>query len=138
MGFEPTNPLGIRPSTLRLWPSWATPASVFLYFRFNLNITNTFSYSHLNDFYVGKYFFKIMLVPVRCFTCGKLIAHIYNDYLSRIKQGEEPNLVMDSLKINRYCCRRMFISSVETIYQVIPYYEALRKRRAEIQSEMDG
>ena len=138
MGFEPTNPLGIRPSTLRLWPSWATPASVFLYFRFNLNITNAFLYCHLNDFYVGQYFFIIMLVPVRCFTCGKLIAHIYNDYLSRIKQGEEPNLVMDYLKINRYCCRRMFISSVETIYQVIPYYESLRKRRAEIQSEMDG
>jgi DNA-directed RNA polymerase subunit N len=92
----------------------------------------------MNDFYVGNYFFYIMLVPVRCFTCGKLIAHIYNEYLSRVKIGEEPNLVMDSLKINRYCCRRMFISSVETIYQVIPYYEALRKRKAEIQSEMDG
>jgi DNA-directed RNA polymerase subunit N len=45
---------------------------------------------------------------------------------------------MDNLKINRYCCRRMFISGVETIYQVIPYYESLRKRKAEIQSEMDG
>ena len=59
-----------------------------------------------------------MLIPVRCFTCGKLIAHIYNEYIYRVKLGEEPNNVMDSLKINRYCCRRMFISSVETIYQV--------------------
>lgn len=78
-----------------------------------------------------------MLIPVRCFTCGKLIANIYNDYVSRLKLGEEPNQILDSLKIHRYCCRRMFISSVETIYQVIPYYEALRKRRAEIQSEME-
>ncbi|MGE0388682.1 MAG: DNA-directed RNA polymerase subunit N [Candidatus Nitrosocosmicus sp.] len=78
-----------------------------------------------------------MLVPVRCFTCGKLIADIYNEFLAQVKQGEEPNKVMDSLKITRYCCRRMFVSSVETIYQVIPYYEALRKRRAEIQSEME-
>ncbi len=78
-----------------------------------------------------------MLIPVRCFTCGKLIADIYDEYVARVKTGEEPNLVMDSLKINRYCCRRMFISSVETIYQVIPYYEALRKRRAEIQTEME-
>ncbi|HKU83290.1 MAG TPA: DNA-directed RNA polymerase subunit N [Candidatus Nitrosocosmicus sp.] len=78
-----------------------------------------------------------MLVPVRCFTCGKLIADIYNEYLTQLKQGEEPNKVMDSLNITRYCCRRMFVSSVETIYQVIPYYEALRKRRAEIQSEME-
>ncbi len=78
-----------------------------------------------------------MLIPVRCFTCGKLIADIYDEYVARVKTGEEPNQVMDSLKINRYCCRRMFISSVETIYQVIPYYEALRKRRAEIQTEME-
>ena len=78
-----------------------------------------------------------MLAPVRCFTCGKLIANIYNEYLTQLKQGEEPNKIMDSLKITRYCCRRMFVSSVETIYQVIPYYEALRKRRAEIQSEME-
>lgn len=78
-----------------------------------------------------------MLIPVRCFTCGKLLANIHNEYLTRLKQGEEPNKVMDSLKITRYCCRRMFVSSVETIYQVIPYYEALRKRRAEIQSEME-
>ena len=78
-----------------------------------------------------------MLVPVRCFTCGKLIANIYNEYLTQLKQVEEPNKIMDSLKITRYCCRRMLVSSVETIYQVIPYYEALRKRRAEIQSEME-
>jgi DNA-directed RNA polymerase subunit N len=78
-----------------------------------------------------------MLVPVRCFTCGKLIANIYNEYLTRLKQGEEPNKILDSLKITRYCCRRMFVSTVETIYQVIPYYESLRKRRAEIQSEME-
>jgi DNA-directed RNA polymerase subunit N len=78
-----------------------------------------------------------MLVPVRCFTCGKLIANIYNEYLTRLKQGEESNKILDSLKITRYCCRRMFVSTVETIYQVIPYYESLRKRRAEIQSEME-
>jgi DNA-directed RNA polymerase subunit N len=78
-----------------------------------------------------------MLVPVRCFTCGKLIANIYNEYLTRLKQGEEPNKILDSLEITRYCCRRMFVSTVETIYQVIPYYESLRKRRAEIQSEME-
>ena len=103
-----------------------------------MNIPTIIIGCKLKGFYVGNYFFKSMLVPVRCFTCGKLIAHIYNEYISRIKLGEEPNQVMDALKISRYCCRRMFISSVETIYQVIPYYESLRKRRAEIQSEMDG
>jgi DNA-directed RNA polymerase subunit N len=78
-----------------------------------------------------------MLIPIRCFTCGNLIANKYSEYSSRIKAGEDPAEVMDSLNIKRYCCRRMFVSSVETIYQVIPYYEALRRRKSEIESEID-
>ncbi|HEU4482999.1 MAG TPA: DNA-directed RNA polymerase subunit N [Nitrososphaeraceae archaeon] len=76
-----------------------------------------------------------MLIPVRCFTCGGLIADKYFEYKERVKSGEEDGTVLDSLGIKRYCCRRMFISSVETIYQVIPYYEVLRRRLSEMQSE---
>ena len=78
-----------------------------------------------------------MLVPVRCFTCGGLIADRYSQYTARVKAGEEPAKVMDSLGVRRYCCRRMFVGSVETIYQIIPYYEALRRRMSEIQSEIE-
>ena len=80
---------------------------------------------------------KAMLIPVRCFTCGNVIANKFGEYSNRIKAGEDPAAVMDSLNIKRYCCRRMFVSSVETIYQVIPYYEALRRRMSEIESEID-
>ena len=76
-----------------------------------------------------------MLIPVRCFTCGGLIADKYSEYKERVKSGEGDAEVLDSLGIKRYCCRRMFISSVETIYQVIPYYEVLRTRMSEMQSE---
>ena len=78
-----------------------------------------------------------MLIPVRCFTCGNLIADKYAEYSNRVKAGEEPSKVMDSLNVKRYCCSRMFISSIETIYQIIPYYEALRRRMSEIQSEIE-
>src|SRR6266487_4397954 len=61
-----------------------------------------------------------MLIPIRCFTCGNVVADKYGEYSNRIKAGEDPAYVMDSLNIKRYCCRRMFVSSVETIYQVIP------------------
>ena len=76
-----------------------------------------------------------VLIPVRCFTCGGLIADKYFEYKERVKSGEEESAVLDSLGIKRYCCRRMFISSVETIYQVIPYYEVLRRRMSEMQAE---
>jgi DNA-directed RNA polymerase subunit N len=78
-----------------------------------------------------------MLLPVRCFTCGNLIADKHQEYSTRVKDGEDPAKIMDSLNIKRYCCRRMFVSSVETTYQIIPYYEALRRRMSEIQSEID-
>ena len=78
-----------------------------------------------------------MLVPVRCFTCGKLIADKYEDYQNKIKAGEEPIQVLDELGMDRYCCRRMLLTSVETIQQVIPFYEAMHKRNQEVQSELE-
>ena len=78
-----------------------------------------------------------MLVPVRCFTCGRLIADKYQDYQNKIKAGEEPIKVLDELGMDRYCCRRMLLTSVETIQQVIPFYEAMHTRNQEVQSELE-
>ncbi len=74
-----------------------------------------------------------MLIPVRCFTCGTLIADRYQLYLNRVKMGEKPSKVLDDMGVRRYCCRRMFVSSVETIHQLLPYYEALVRKREEIE-----
>ena len=78
-----------------------------------------------------------MLIPVRCFTCGNLIADKYEDYQNKIKADEDPSKSLDDLGITRYCCRRMLLSTVETIQQVIPFYEAIQKRHREVQSELE-
>ena len=78
-----------------------------------------------------------MLVPVRCFTCGNLVSDKFEEYQNRTKTGEEPAKVLDSLGIERYCCRRMLLTTVETIQQVLPFYEAIYKRNIEIQSELE-
>ena len=78
-----------------------------------------------------------MLVPVRCFTCGNLVADKFDDYQNKVKSGEEPAKVLDSLGIERYCCRRMLLTTVETIQQVLPFYDAMYKRHVEIQSELE-
>jgi DNA-directed RNA polymerase subunit N len=78
-----------------------------------------------------------MLVPVRCLTCGKLIADKYDEYQSKMKLGEEPTKILDSLGFDRYCCRRMLLTTVETIQQVIPFYEAIQKRKQEVQAELE-
>ncbi|MDE1829779.1 MAG: DNA-directed RNA polymerase subunit N [Thaumarchaeota archaeon] len=78
-----------------------------------------------------------MLIPVRCFTCGNLIADKFKEYQTRVKGGEDPAKVLSSFGLNRYCCRAMMLTSVETIHQVIPFYEAIRRREQEVQSELE-
>lgn len=62
-----------------------------------------------------------MIIPVKCFTCGKVIGHLYEEYVNRVNAGEDPKIVMDQLGLDRYCCRRMFLSHVELIDEVMPY-----------------
>jgi DNA-directed RNA polymerase subunit N len=62
------------------------------------------------------------MVPIRCFTCGKLIGDKFADFESRAKNAENPAKILDDLGIKRYCCRRMMISAVDLIDQVLPYY----------------
>jgi DNA-directed RNA polymerase subunit N len=76
-------------------------------------------------------------VPVRCFTCGNLVADKFDEYQNRVKSGEGPAKILDSLGIERYCCRRMMLTTLETIQQVLPFYEAMYKRNIEIQSELE-
>ena len=63
-----------------------------------------------------------MMIPVRCFTCGNLIGDKFAPFQASVKAGEEPGKVLDDLGLKRYCCRRMLISSVDVIDQVLPFY----------------
>ncbi|MFQ6063867.1 MAG: DNA-directed RNA polymerase subunit N [Candidatus Bathyarchaeia archaeon] len=70
-----------------------------------------------------------MIIPVRCFTCGKLIGDKWEEFATRVKAGEDPKKVLDSLEVTRYCCRRMLLSHVEIIDEVLKFYEVGRKRQ---------
>jgi DNA-directed RNA polymerase subunit N len=73
-----------------------------------------------------------MIIPVRCFTCGKVIAPVYEEYVKRYdayknavdageKPKENPKKILDDLGLERYCCRRMIISHVNLIKDAAPY-----------------
>ncbi|MEA1992915.1 MAG: DNA-directed RNA polymerase subunit N [Euryarchaeota archaeon] len=62
-----------------------------------------------------------MIMPVRCFTCGKPIGHLYAEYTERIEAGEPAKDVLDSLGLERYCCRRMILTHAELIDEVLEY-----------------
>ncbi|MEW6749073.1 MAG: DNA-directed RNA polymerase subunit N [Candidatus Micrarchaeota archaeon] len=61
-----------------------------------------------------------MEFPVRCFTCGSVIGHLYEQYAAMVKE-KKPDVVLDELGVSRYCCRRMFISHVDIVPSVLKY-----------------
>ena len=68
-----------------------------------------------------------MMVPIRCFTCGALIGDKWDEFFHRVKDGENPGKVLDDLGLKRYCCRRMLLSNVEVVDDVLKYFEASHK-----------
>ena len=54
-----------------------------------------------------------------------------------MQSGKESQKVLDEIGLERYCCRRMLLTTVESIQQIIPFYEAMHKRNQEVQSELE-
>ena len=75
-----------------------------------------------------------MIIPVKCFTCGKVLGDKYRYYLEEVRKiKEEKNIsqshviyltkiynekspegiVMDNLNLTRMCCRRHFMTHVD-------------------------
>ena len=62
-----------------------------------------------------------MLIPVRCWSCGKVIAHIYEQYKQAVSDGGDPQKTLDDIGLERYCCRRMFVGHVDLIDDIAPF-----------------
>jgi len=62
-----------------------------------------------------------MIIPIRCFTCGKPIAHLWEEYTERTEKGQNPEEVLDDLGLERYCCRRMLLTQVDIIDNLLLY-----------------
>mgnify|MGYP001370012555 CR=1 FL=1 len=83
-----------------------------------------------------------MIIPIRCFTCGKVIADKWEPFVEGIMEKKQQSTkkvnseldiqyiditddgsikksiegeMMDELKLHKYCCRRMFLGNVHLI-----------------------
>jgi DNA-directed RNA polymerase subunit N (RpoN/RPB10) len=57
-----------------------------------------------------------MIIPIRCVSCGKPIAHLWEEFKDRTeKKGEDPKKVLDELGLERFCCRAMFLGQEDTL-----------------------
>ena len=56
-----------------------------------------------------------MIIPVRCFSCGKPLGHLWEKYKKRVADGEVSGKVLTELGIIRPCCRAVFIGQTDLI-----------------------
>lgn len=75
-----------------------------------------------------------MIIPVKCFTCGKVLGNKYNYYVKEVqKKKVNKNIdvekvqyltkdfidktpegeVLDQLRLTKYCCRRHMLTHVD-------------------------
>lgn len=62
-----------------------------------------------------------MIIPVRCFTCGKVIGNKYESYLGLLQADYSEGQALDTLQLKRYCCRRMILTHVDLIVRLLEY-----------------
>ena len=73
-----------------------------------------------------------MIIPIKCFTCGKVIADKYEYYCKEVKKAKltgekvlyfsktngektDEGRILDSLGLTRMCCRRMLLTHVDIL-----------------------
>lgn len=59
------------------------------------------------------------MLPIRCFTCNKVIGR-YDEQFEICKQkGEDLASFFDTFNITRYCCKKIFMTHID-IFQYDP------------------
>jgi DNA-directed RNA polymerase subunit N len=59
-----------------------------------------------------------MIIPIRCMTCGKPVGHLWEKYQKQVEAGAPPKKVLDSLGLERYCCRALFLTHVDMLDKI--------------------
>ena len=56
-----------------------------------------------------------MIIPIRCWSCGKPIAQMWEPYQEGLAKGDDKKKLLDSLGLDRYCCRAIMLGHVDLI-----------------------
>ncbi|KNB44973.1 DNA-directed RNA polymerase and III subunit [Blastocystis sp. subtype 4] len=63
-----------------------------------------------------------MIIPIRCFTCGKVVGNKWEAYLNYLEnENMDAATALDKLGLHRYCCRRMVLTHVDLIETLLKY-----------------
>ena len=59
------------------------------------------------------------IIPIRCFTCGKVLANKWEKFC----EYEDKVLAFKELNIERYCCKRILLTTIDTFDVTSKYTE---------------
>ena len=65
-----------------------------------------------------------MIIPVRCFGCGRPIGHVWEEYKKRTTSGEDAGKVLTDLGLDRYGCRAALLGHAEVLEEVSKFKKA--------------
>lgn len=54
-----------------------------------------------------------MLLPIRCFSCGKIVGNKWEPYKKLLEDGFTEKDALDKLDLKNICCRIMILTYVE-------------------------
>lgn len=80
--------------------------------------------SQIRNLYKSQLCLYIMIIPIRCFSCGKPIAHLWEEYKKKVAEGENSKKVLDELGLERYCCRAVFLGHTDLVELVSKFKKA--------------
>lgn len=61
------------------------------------------------------------MMPIRCFSCGKLLAQFYEEIQRKAQKKENLEKAFTEMGIVRYCCRRTLFSHVDLTDEVTKF-----------------
>lgn len=62
-----------------------------------------------------------MLIPVRCYTCGKVTGNKWQHYNDLIKEGKSQAEAFSILGLKRYCCKRILLGHIDIVDTLMAY-----------------
>ena len=62
-----------------------------------------------------------MIIPIRCFACGKPIAQEWPAFKETMKKGGDLKKALDKAGLKRQCCRADFMGHIDAIDVISKY-----------------
>lgn len=62
-----------------------------------------------------------MIIPVRCWSCGKPIGHLWEEFNEKVQKEDDKKKALDELGVERYCCRALMLGHVDLIDTVAEF-----------------